>query len=35
MEKLPAGAGILLDDVGAGLYALAVAQLLLGAGLLT
>jgi phosphatidylglycerophosphatase A len=35
LERLPGGAGILLDDVGAGLYALAVAQLLLGAGLLT
>jgi phosphatidylglycerophosphatase A len=26
MEKIPAGAGIMLDDVGAGLYALAILQ---------
>jgi phosphatidylglycerophosphatase A len=29
MEKLPEGAGIVIDDVGAGLYALLVMQLLL------
>jgi phosphatidylglycerophosphatase A len=28
LEKIPEGAGIMLDDVGAGLYALAVLQLL-------
>jgi phosphatidylglycerophosphatase A len=34
LERLPEGAGIVLDDVGAGLYALAVMQLLLHFGLL-
>lgn len=34
LEKLPGGAGIMLDDVGAGLYALLVVQLLLRLGLL-
>lgn len=34
LEKLPEGAGIMLDDVAAGLYALAVMQLLLHSGLL-
>jgi phosphatidylglycerophosphatase A len=34
LEKLPEGTGIVLDDVAAGLYALAVMQLLLHAGLL-
>jgi phosphatidylglycerophosphatase A len=34
LEKLPEGAGIMLDDVGAGLYALAVMQALRHAGLL-
>jgi phosphatidylglycerophosphatase A len=29
LEKLPWGTGIVLDDVAAGLYALAVMQLLL------
>jgi phosphatidylglycerophosphatase A len=29
LERLPEGTGIMLDDVGAGLYALAVMQLLL------
>jgi phosphatidylglycerophosphatase A len=29
LERLPAGTGIMLDDVGAGLYALGVMQLLL------
>jgi phosphatidylglycerophosphatase A len=32
LEKLPEGSGIVLDDVAAGLYALAVVQLLLRAG---
>jgi phosphatidylglycerophosphatase A len=32
LEKLPEGAGIVLDDVGAGLYALAVMQMLLHFG---
>lgn len=35
LEKLPEGAGIVLDDVAAGLYALVVMQLLLHAGLLS
>lgn len=35
LERIPAGAGIMLDDVGAGLYALAVVQLLLRFGFLT
>ena len=26
LEKIPQGAGIMLDDVGAGLYALAILQ---------
>ncbi len=34
LEKLPEGAGIVLDDVAAGLYALAVMQLLLHFGVL-
>jgi phosphatidylglycerophosphatase A len=34
LERLPEGAGIVLDDVAAGLYALAVMQLLLHSGLL-
>jgi phosphatidylglycerophosphatase A len=34
LEKLPEGTGIVLDDVAAGLYALAVMQLLLHSGLL-
>jgi phosphatidylglycerophosphatase A len=34
LEKLPEGTGIVLDDVAAGLYALAVMQLLLHLGLL-
>jgi phosphatidylglycerophosphatase A len=34
LEKLPEGTGIVLDDVGAGLYALGVMQLLLHWGLL-
>jgi phosphatidylglycerophosphatase A len=34
LEKLPEGTGIVLDDVAAGLYALAIMQLLLHAGLL-
>ena len=34
LEKLPEGTGIVLDDVGAGLYALGVMQLLLHRGLL-
>jgi phosphatidylglycerophosphatase A len=29
LERLPEGYGIVIDDVGAGLYALAVMQLLL------
>ena len=29
LERIPEGAGIVLDDVGAGLYGLAVLQLLL------
>jgi phosphatidylglycerophosphatase A len=32
LEKLPEGTGIVLDDVGAGFYALAVMQLLLHFG---
>jgi phosphatidylglycerophosphatase A len=35
LEKLPKGAGIVLDDVAAGLYALLLVQLLLHSGLLT
>lgn len=34
LERLPEGWGIVIDDVGAGLYALAVMQLLLHFGLL-
>ncbi len=34
MERLPEGTGIVLDDVMAGIYALAVMQLLLRSGLL-
>jgi phosphatidylglycerophosphatase A len=34
LERLPEGTGIMLDDIGAGLYALAVMQLLLHLGLL-
>lgn len=34
LERLPEGAGIVLDDVAAGIYALAVMQLLLYLGLL-
>jgi len=34
LERLPEGVGIVTDDVGAGLYALAVMQLLLHFGLL-
>jgi phosphatidylglycerophosphatase A len=34
LERLPEGAGIVLDDVAAGLYALGVMQLLLRSGLL-
>jgi phosphatidylglycerophosphatase A len=34
LESLPEGTGIVIDDVGAGLYALAVMQLLLHFGLL-
>jgi phosphatidylglycerophosphatase A len=34
LERLPEGAGIVLDDVAAGLYALLVMQLLLHSGLL-
>ena len=32
LERIPEGAGIMLDDVGAGLYALLVARLLLHFG---
>ncbi len=35
LEQLPEGAGIVLDDVAAGLYALGVMQLLLHSGLLS
>jgi phosphatidylglycerophosphatase A len=34
LERLPQGVGIVIDDVGAGLYALAVMQVLLHFGLL-
>jgi phosphatidylglycerophosphatase A len=34
LERLPEGTGIMLDDVGAGLYALGVMQLLLHFGIL-
>ena len=34
LERLPEGTGIVLDDVGAGIYALAIMQLLLHFGLL-
>jgi phosphatidylglycerophosphatase A len=32
LERLPEGTGIVIDDVGAGLYALAVMQLVLRLG---
>ena len=35
LERIPEGAGIMLDDVGAGLYALAVMQLLRHLGVLS
>jgi len=35
LERLPEGTGIVLDDVAAGIYALAMMQLLLHSGLLT
>lgn len=35
LERLPGGTGIVVDDVGAGLYALLVMHLLLHSGLLT
>jgi phosphatidylglycerophosphatase A len=35
LERLPDGSGIVMDDVGAGLYALAAMQLLLHFGILT
>ncbi len=35
LERLPEGAGIVLDDVAAGIYALAIMQLLLHSGLLS
>jgi phosphatidylglycerophosphatase A len=35
LERLPEGAGIVVDDLGAGLYALAIMHLLLHFGLLT
>ncbi|MGA2457993.1 MAG: phosphatidylglycerophosphatase A, partial [Terriglobales bacterium] len=35
LERLPKGTGIVVDDLGAGLYALAVMHLLLHFGLLT
>ncbi len=34
IESLPEGTGIVLDDIGAGIYALAVMQLLLHSGIL-
>lgn len=34
LERLPEGTGIMLDDVGAGLYALAIMQILLHYGIL-
>jgi phosphatidylglycerophosphatase A len=34
LERLPEGTGIVLDDVAAGIYALAVMQVLLRSGLL-
>ncbi|HET9696942.1 MAG TPA: phosphatidylglycerophosphatase A [Terriglobales bacterium] len=34
LERLPEGTGIMLDDIGAGLYALAIMQLLLHFGIL-
>ena len=34
LEQLPEGTGIVLDDVGAGLYALAIMQIALRSGLL-
>lgn len=35
LEELPGGVGIMMDDVGAGLYALAIMQALLHFGILT
>jgi phosphatidylglycerophosphatase A len=35
LERLPEGTGIVVDDIGAGIYALAVMQLLLNFGLLS
>ncbi len=35
LERLPEGTGIVVDDVAAGVYALAVLQLLIHFGLLT
>jgi phosphatidylglycerophosphatase A len=35
LERLPEGTGIMMDDLGAGLYALAIMHLLLHFGLLT
>jgi phosphatidylglycerophosphatase A len=35
LERLPEGVGIVVDDVGAGLYALLVMHLLVHSGLLT
>ena len=35
LEKLPEGVGIVMDDLGAGVYAFAVLQLLLQAGILS
>jgi phosphatidylglycerophosphatase A len=35
LERLPEGTGIVLDDVAAGIFALAVMQLLLHSGLLS
>jgi len=35
LERLPDGLGIVMDDVGAGLYALAIMQVLLRAGILS
>jgi phosphatidylglycerophosphatase A len=34
LESIPGGAGIMLDDIGAGVYALAAMQLLLHFGIL-
>jgi phosphatidylglycerophosphatase A len=35
LERLPEGVGIVVDDVGAGLYALAIVQMALHFGLLS